>query len=295
MRAIGRLASVALLCLPLSGCFMISTTRHLPVPKAPSAVQTVEPEDLVAYLNQRWDALDTLNATVDIQASVLKSKEGVARDYTTIRGIILLRKPGMLRVYGRAPVIGITMFDMATDGKDFTLYIPSKSKAIKGSNELKKKSLSSMENMRPGFFFDAMAVRGLEPDDEYSVSADVETIEDSSKKHLLITPEYTLSIMHRTPGSHKLTPKRVITFHRDDLLPYEQDLYDSKGNLETHVIYSNYQDFGTVRYPATVTIKRPLEEYQVVLTIEKVTENMTLNNDQFAVKVPDGTKIQILE
>jgi outer membrane lipoprotein-sorting protein len=297
MKAVGRLTSGGLLCLPLllSGCFIISTTRHLPVPKAPTVVQTVEPEDLVAYLNQRWDALDTLNATVDIQASVLKTKEGVARDYTTFRGIILLRKPGMLRVYGRAPVIGITMFDMATDGKDFTLYIPSKSKAIKGSNELKKKSPSAIENMRPGFFFDAMTVRGLDPDDEYSVSADVETMEDASKKHLLLTPEYVLSIMQRTPGSHKLTPKRVVTFHRDDLLPYEQDLYDSKGNLETQVYYSNYQDFGTVRYPATVTIKRPLEEYQVVMTIEKVTENMTLNNDQFVVKVPDGTKIQTLE
>jgi outer membrane lipoprotein-sorting protein len=31
------------------------------------------------------------------------------------------------------------------------------------------------------------------------------------------------------------------------------------------------------------------------MTIEKVTENMTLNNDQFVVKVPDGTKIQTLE
>jgi outer membrane lipoprotein-sorting protein len=297
MRTIARLASIASLTLPLllSGCVLLSTTRRLPVPKAPATVQTVSPEALVAQLNQRWAALDTLNATVDIQASVLKSKEGLARDYTTFRGIILLRKPGMLRVYGRVPVIGITMFDMASDGKNFTLYIPSRKKAVKGSNSLKKKSLSQLENLRPGFFFDAMVVRGLDPDDWYGVVTDSETVEDPTRKHLFTVPEYILSISHRKPGSQQLTPVRVITFHRDDLLPYEQDLYDSQGNLETHVLYSNYQDYDSGKYPGTVTIKRPLEGYEIVLTVEKVTENMTLNDDQFAVKVPDGTQIQNLE
>jgi hypothetical protein len=49
---------------------------------------------------------NSLNASVEIQASVLKSKEGVAKDYTSIRGIILMLKPEMLRVYGRVPVLG---------------------------------------------------------------------------------------------------------------------------------------------------------------------------------------------
>jgi len=205
MKASSRLASVAALFLPLllSGCFMLSTTRRLPVPKAPAITQTVAPEELVARLNQRWAALDSLNATVEIQASVMKSKEGLAKDYTTIRGIILMRKPEMLRVYGRVPVIGTRAFDMVSDGTNFTLYIPSKNKAVKGSNSLKKKSFNQLENMRPGFFFDAMVVRGLEPDDFYSVIADTETLEDAAKKHLYTVPEYILSITRRKPESQK--------------------------------------------------------------------------------------------
>ena len=76
------------------------------MPKAPAVVQTVTPEELVARLNQRWAALESLNATVEIQASVLKSKEGLAKDYTTFRGNILMRKPEMLRVLGQVPVLG---------------------------------------------------------------------------------------------------------------------------------------------------------------------------------------------
>jgi len=297
MNVLARRAAAGALALPLvllSGCLF--TTRKLPIPKAPAITQTVAPEDLVAQVNKRWDGLASLYATVEIQASVLKSKEGLAKDYSTFRGIIMMRKPEMLRVYGRVPVIGTRMFDMVSDGKDFTLYIPSKNKAVKGSNSLKKKSLSQVENMRPGFFFDSMVVRGLAPDDEYGVTAETITVEDAARKHLYSEPEYKLSIWRHKANSQELEPRRVVYFHRDDLLPYEQDLYDSEGNLETQVFYSQYAEFGANRYPSTVTIKRPLEEYQIVLTVEKVVENMTLTDDQFQINnIPEGTQIQKLE
>jgi outer membrane lipoprotein-sorting protein len=274
---------------------MISTTRHLPVPKAPTVVQTVTPAVLVARLNDRWKGLQTLNASVEVQASSLKTKEGVARDYTTFPANILLRTPQMLRVFGRLPVIRTEMFDMASDGKTFTMYIPSQNKAYRGSSTLLKKSENQLLNMRPGFFIDALTVRGLDPDDYYAVTAETDTLEDAEKKHLYSVPEYVLSITRRKPGSRQMIPVRVITFHRDDLLPYEQDIYDADGNLETYVAYQGYQDFGSGLYPTTVTIKRPLEEKQIVLTIDKVTVNMALSDDQFAAKVPEGIPVQNLD
>lgn len=285
--------ALALPVLLLSGCMF--TTRRLPVPKAPSFVQSVQPGELVNRINQRWSALDTLTATVEFQASELKTKEGVAKDYTTFRGHILMRKPELLRVLGQVPFLGTKMFDMVSDGKSFTLLIPSRNKAIKGSNTLKKKSSSQVENMRPGFFFDAMVVRGLEPGDEYMVTSDTDTVEDAAKKHLFLVPEYILSIMRVKPGSQELTPVRVVHFHREDLLPYEQDLYDSSGTLETVVQYASYANYGTSLYPSRVTIKRPLEDYQIVLTVEDVKENMALTDDQFQFKIPEGTQIQNLE
>jgi hypothetical protein len=271
------------------------STRKLPIPKQPFITQTATAGELVAELNLRWDALESVNATVEIQASMMKSKEGVARDYTTFRGHILMRKPELLRVLGQVPVLGTRMFDMASDGRNFTLFIPSKNKAVKGANALKKKSTNQIENMRPGFFFDAMVVRGVKPDDLYAVVSDSETVEDAARKHLFTVPEYILSISRSKPGSPQLTPVRVVVFHRDDLLPYQQDLFDSEGNLETEVDYADYRDFDSVRYPSTITIKRPLEEYQLVLTVESVKENMTLTDDQFQIKIPEGTPIQNLE
>jgi len=296
MRQTCRTLAAAALLIPvllLSGCLW--TTRKLPIPKAPSVVQAATPDDLVTRLNQRWAAIDSLNATVEIQATALKSKEGVEKDYTTIRGHILMRKPELLRVLGQVPVLGTRMFDMASDGKSFTLFIPSKSLAVKGPNEVKKRSANQMENLRPGFFLDALVVRGLEPNDLYSVVMDSETIEDAARKHLFEEPEYILSISRPNPGSPQLTPVRVVVFHRDDLLPYQQDIFDRQGNLETVVKYADYQEFDSGRYPSRIVIRRPLEEYQITLTVEKVTENQPLTDDQFQIKIPEGTKVQSLE
>ncbi|MFZ1086160.1 MAG: hypothetical protein WAN35_14445 [Terracidiphilus sp.] len=289
----------ALACaLFLSGCSLRIVTRKLPVPKAPSIEQTVTPEALVEKLNQRWAALGSLNASVEISASVLKTKEGTAKDYPTIRGIILMLKPEMLRVYGRVPVLGTRFFDMVGDGSNFTLWIPSSNTAFKGSEALTKKSSNPLLNLRPGFFRDALVVRGLEKGDEYMVTADTVTVEDALRKHLYSVPEYKLTIMRRRAGSPLLTPVRVITFHRDDLLPYAQDLYDADGNLETQVTYSNYQDSGSTKYPATVSIQRPMDEFGAVLTVDEVTENPQsppLTSDSFELKIAEGTKIQHLE
>jgi hypothetical protein len=101
--------------------------------------------------------------------------------------------------------------------------------------------------------------------------------------------------MRKKPGSPELTPVRLIHFHRDDLLPYEQDIYDSNGNLETQVTYAAYTEYGGNRYPSVVTILRPMEEFRIVLNVDKVTQNMKLNDDQFLLKIPDGIEIKNLE
>ena len=289
----GCLTALASVSLPfwMAGCSLLPSTRHLPVPKAPATVQTVAADELVAGINQRWNALDTLTATVEIQATQLKKSEGLETDFPSCRGYIVMRKPNMLRVV--ATYFGVKFLDMASDGSQFTLVLPTKNTAIHGPNTVTEKSANPLENLRPDFFLDAIVVRGLQSDDEYMVAGDTETVEDAAKKHLYLEPEYILSVMRPKSGNEKL-PVRVITFHRDDMLPSEQEIYDNTGNPETLVIYSNYTDFSAGKYPAKITIKRPLEGIQFVLTVVRVQQNVTLPADEFQVTIPEGAKVQTL-
>lgn len=293
---IPRPASCAALALPLllAGCSLFPTTRHLPVPKAPALVQTATPHQLVASLNQNWDSLHNLTATVEIQATELKSSEGVEKAFPSARGYIIISKPQMLRVLGT--YFGVKIFDMASNGNQFTLVVPPKNMAIQGSNTVTEKSSNPLENLRPDFFFDSIVVRGLQPDESYMVSADTDTIEDAAKKHLFVEPEYVLSVMRRDPGGDgQFIPVRQVTFHRDDMRAYEQDLYDAQGTLTTVITYGAYANFSAGMYPSRVTIKRPIEGVQLTLTVERVQENVDLPTDEFEVKIPDGAKIQKLK
>jgi outer membrane lipoprotein-sorting protein len=294
MKKLHRSGCAAALALPLllAGCSLFPTTRHLPVPR-PATAQSATPQELVNQINQSWDARDSLTAKVEIQATEFKTAEGLEKDEPTIRGIIVMRKPNELRVVGYD--FGIKIFDMASDGSHFTLLDPHDNVAFEGANTVKEKSPNPLLNLRPDFFLDAIAVRGLEPGNEYMVEGDSETIEDAARKHLYIEQEYTLTVMQPKAGPEKL-PLRVITFHRDDMLVYDQDVYDSEGNLETQIRYSNYVQFGTVKYPSKITIKRPREGIQLVLTVDDVQENIKdLSDDQFQVKIPEGTTIKQLK
>ncbi len=277
----------------LSGCLF--TTRRLPVPKAPTVTQTATAEQLAQKIDQRWDQMNSLRADVQIQFTQIKTQAGVAKDYTSVPAIILMRKARMLRVVGFVPVLHTRMFDMVSNGQDFTVYVPSKALAYKGPNTLTHKSANTLENIRPGFFLDSLVVRGLDSGDEYMLTADTDTVEDAKKKNLLIVPEYIFSVMQRKPGTQELRPMRVIHFHREDLLPYQQDLYDEQGTLETQVFYGRYADFGPNKFPSTVTIKRPQEGFQAVLTVSRVTENVEVKDDQFQIQLPADTKVQLLQ
>jgi hypothetical protein len=295
MRLHARPARAAALVLPLllSGCsYFIPTKRHLPVPIAPANVQTATPDQLVAQLNQRWNALNNLTAIVEIYATETKTGEGIAKDFPSCRGVIIMRKPQMLRV--RGTYFGVMIFDMGSDGNRFTLVIPSKNVAIKGTSAVTEESANPLENLRPDFFLDAIAVRGMDPDEEYMVASDTETVADASNKHLYTEPEYVLSIMHHKSG-HQLLPTRTITFHRDDMMPYEQWVFNSEGVPETQIVYSNYTTFSAGRYPAKVTIKRPQEGIQIVLSFEQVHENVNVTDSQFEVKIPEDATIKTLK
>ncbi|MGA2571018.1 MAG: hypothetical protein ABSF23_10915, partial [Terracidiphilus sp.] len=253
------LACAAGLALPLllSGCsYFIPTKRHLPVPKTPTVVNTATPEELVKLLNERWESLNTLTATVEIYATQVQSSAGLAKDFPSCRGYIVMKKPQMLRVAGT--YFGVKIFDMASDGSHFTLVMPTKDLVVKGSNTVTEKSENQLENLRPDFFLNAIVVRGLDPDNVFMVSSDSETVEDAANKHLYTEPEYVLSVMRRKSG-HENLPIRTVTFHRDDMLPYDQYFYDSNGALETQIFYSNYAEFSSGKYPSKVIIKRPQE------------------------------------
>lgn len=296
MHRIRTRAVVALmLALPaLNGCLW--HTRRVPQAKMPTApVQTATPQQLVEIINKRYDAIDTIKATVTFTASQGGTLKGKETTYTSFSGYLLLRKPESLRVIGFLPVVHTLAFDMASDGQTFKLLIPPKNKVVEGTNAAPSvPSTNTFENLRPYIFFDSLLIRNIDPNEELLPTTDSDIVVNPKTKKLEIDPQYVLTVLSRQGNSNIVHARRVIHFSRIDLRPVEEDIYDQNGQVQTVATYGRLQTFGTVRFPGTITIKRPLDQYQILITFQKVAVNQPLTDDQFQLTIPKGTSVEKL-
>lgn len=288
-----RMAAVLLFLPLLNGCLV--RTRSVKQAKVPSIVLSATADELVKSINDHCQEIHSLRATVEFQATEGGPLKGKEKTFASFSGYILLRKPESLRVIGLLPILRTRAFDMATDGNTFKLLIPHDSKVIEGPNTVTKESSNALENFRPNVFSDSLLIKCISPSDLVALTSDTKTEVDPKLKQLIEQPEYDLTIVRRKEKGQELIPERVIHFSRIDMHPFQEDIYDTKGAIQTQAIYGPLQTFGTEKFPGTITIKRPLEELQIVITFQVVTINPTLPDSQFELEVPRGMKVQKLD
>lgn len=286
------------LALGLTGCY--KTTRAVQQTTAPAIVKDATVADLVQQLNGNFDAIKSLNASVTIAASTGGGRTGKVTEYTSFKGYILMRKPRDLRVILQVPFLGSVAMDMVSDGNNFKLIIPSQNKARIGTDEVKTPSKNSLENLRPGIFFDSILLKSVDPGEFVTVTNSERTLppDPRSKSHALrIEPDYDLAVIARGPdtASNILQTRRVIHYSRVTLKPYQQDIYDASGRIVTTVAYSSYQRFGDIDFPSEIDITRPFDEYALKITITRLTPNQPLDDDQFHLEIPPGMTIQKMD
>ncbi|HEX3941784.1 MAG TPA: hypothetical protein VHX11_09910 [Acidobacteriaceae bacterium] len=283
----------------LTGC--LSHTRKLQQVTLAGPVMNADALQLVNGINQRYNQINSITVTVELTPSVGGVHKGKQTDYTSFTSYILIRKPQMLRVLVLMPVLHTHAVDLASDGKTFTLVIPPKNKAIEGSNSVEKRSTNPMENLRPNMFVDAILVPNITPDQIVSIINESTNAFDPKTKRVVETPEYDLTVLSPPPAKTPQAPQvakplRVIRISRLTLLPAEQDIYNSEGELETQITYGPYKDFSGTKFPSTIDINRPLDELRIHLAITKVDQvNQPLGDEQFQLTVPSNYQVQKLQ
>lgn len=287
------LAFALAIILTSSGCLFRSHKVPIRTTTAEARVATLA--DLVNYINEQAAAIKTLNATVDIDTSVGGAKKGKVTEFQQIRGYILVRKPAQLRMIGLFPVVRNRAFDMVSDAAGFKLSIPSQNKFIVGPSEVSTPSRNALENLRPHVIYDALLLHAIDPKNQIAVLENGEeaVVTDEKSKQQISYPTYIVDVIQR--GDQGWFLERKITFSRTDLLPHRQLIYDKMGNLATEARYEDYQEFNGIRFPTSITIVRPQEEYTIGLSVLKLTMNGQMTDDQFALNQPSGSNLVRLD
>lgn len=306
---IQKLAGLGVLLLPaLNGCLL--THHHTVLRVAPVLAQNATVDQLVQQVNTQFDAVTSLNASVAIDVSAGGSSTGNVTDYPEFNGYILLRKPADMRILMLLPVLHTTAMDMVSNGTDFKLWIKAKNCGLEGTEVEKppvegqstppvalcnSTSVPATVTRWPQIFLDSMLIRGVGPDELVSLISDTQVLVSANAKHATEQPDYDLNILRRKGTSNELETLRVIHFNRTTLLPYRQDIYDDQGRLSTTALYDDYKTFGDRQFPTVLTIKRPLEEFEVKMTINKLTVNQKMEDDQFELNIPAGVPVQKMQ
>ena len=287
------LTCVAVLALLFGETACLFRTRTVEMRTSTAKLETATRQQLVTYIESEAAKIRTLNATVNIAASVGGEKKGKVTAYEEIRGYILVRKPNLLRMIGLFPIVRNKAFDMVTDGTEFKLSIPAKNKFYVGHNDVVHPGGNPLEDIRPQVIYNALLLPEINPGDITVLEQSTEIIYDKNKKRELEQPDYVLDLIQRDGNDWYLT--RKIVFDRTNLMVHQQIMYDHKGLVSTQATYQVYQSYNGVEFPSVITIDRPQEEYSIRLTVEKLVMNEPLKDDQFALQQPPGSQLVNLD
>lgn len=215
---------------------------------------------------------------------------GIMKQYPRVSGFILAQKPDLVRVIGQAPVISTNIFDMVSDGKTFSIYIPSKNQFLTGSTAIQKASdTTAVQNLRPQHLMQAIFWAPIPASDVVLL----EQVMDGNSSDYVLTVASSSGGdsggVQTASGNWHIT--RKIWFERAGLSMARIEVYGEDGQVESDIHYARWQPFGAVQYPQKITLERPAEGYTLAITVTKLTPDTTIEASRFVLKQPAGSQL----
>ena len=268
------------------------TSRTVTPPAARPVAKDATQEELLARYNDYVHSVKSVNATVELKTTTGSKYNGVIDEYHEVKAFLLAARPADIRMIGQVPVVGKTIFDMASDGETFELSIPPRSKFVEGPVAFERTSNKPIENLRPQHMFEAL----LWPELRKEETVLFEEANDEAGRY------YVLTVLR---GGYKTEIWRKIWFDRSDLNVARFESYGTKGALLSDVHYNDWQPVttdaattiaasnsaGVLEYPRKIQIDRKRDEYRLDMSVSKVTLNETLEAERFKLQAPSGVEV----
>jgi len=266
-----------------------NTTKY--GPGARPVVKDATREELLEQYNSIARNTKSLNATVELKPTAGSKYSGVIDEYHEVKAFLLAARPAEIRVIGQAPVIGTTVFDMASDGEIFRVSIPSKNKFLVGPVAQERASSKPIENLRPQHLLDAL----LWPEVRKEESVTLREYNDENSRY------YVLTVLR---GGYQVEVLREIWFDRADLLVSRLQTFGPKGLLLSDVQLAKWEPIdnaagqsaaapvpGTASFPRALRIDRPHDDYKLDLQITKISLNEAIPAERFKLEQPAGAEL----
>src|SRR6266513_1085819 len=254
-------------------------------PSQRSVAKDATREELFEAYNLIARSTKTLNATVELKPTAGSKYSGLIDEYHEVKAFILAVRPAEIRVIGQAPVIGTTVFDMASDGETFRVSIPPKKKFLVGPVAVERSSSKPIENLRPQHLLDAL----LWPEIRKEESVTLREYNEENARY------YILTVLR---GGYQVEVLREVWFDRSELQVSRMLTFGPKGVLLSDVRLGDWQpsDAATsstaaALFPRAIRIERPHDDYKLDLRVTKVIMNEQIPAERFKLEQPAGAEL----
>src|SRR5204862_7524972 len=283
------LAAISCGCAARNG---VKGHTELPPRQRPVAKDATREELLEAY-NRIALGTKSLNATLELKPTAGSKYSGVIDEYHEVKAFLLAARPAQIRVIGQAPVIGTTVFDIASDGETFRVLIPSKKTFLVGPVAVERISSKPIENLRPQHLLDAL----LWPEIHKAESVTLREFNDENARY------YILTVLR---GGYQVEVLREIWFDRSTLQVARMQNFGPRGLLLSDVRVADWQPAdnpagssgaatppnGVASFPRSIRIERPHDDYKLDLQATKVTVNEEIPAERFKLEQPAGMELE---
>src|SRR6201986_4728433 len=265
------------------------STRTTVAPSEKPVIKDATKEELLDKYNLYAQNVKTVNATVVLKPTAGSKYSGVIEEYHEVKAFLLASPPGSIRTVGQAPVIGTTVFDMASDGETFRVSVPSKNKFLVGYVTGEFNSSKPIENLRPQHLLDAL----LWPEIRKEEAVLFEEFDDETARF------YVLTVLR---GGYRTEILRKIWFDRADLQVSRLQTFAPKGLLVSDVRYSDWQPIDPAQpgaptagpvttFSHNIRIHRPHDDSPLDLQVSKIVLNSDIPAERFKLEQPSGSEL----
>lgn len=240
-------------------------------------------DELIQRLHATSDPIQSFLMRADLSPSVLDKSKGTVTDFATVSAYVLFRKPDDIRMLGKDPMIGTTVFDMVSAGNQFRVSIPSKKRFIVGDNNAPATSGNKLENLRPSALLTSLMIYPPDPKTDFAL------LEDDSERAL-----YILLIIGHNQDQLALT--RQVYFNGLTLQVSRQKTFDASGIIVSDTRYADWKPYDNVSYPSQIDIRRPKDNYEVQLSVVRMNVNSPdVTDSKFVLEQPSEAHLEELK
>ena len=265
-----------------SGCG-VSRTRVVPAEELPFPSLVASREELLVGLRATSSSVATLTAAVDMTASAGALTRGEETIYRETRGFLVVERPSRIRMRGEAPLALVTVFDMVSDGETFQVSVPVQNKVVIGDTTSTATAENAILNLRPHHIMEALFVDVNAYIDSPNVLSVFYESVDGRRSF------YVFEFVDTADRSPRLVEKLWID--RRDLKVSRKQIFSGEGAIQTDVTYGRYQDVAGIGFPHIILIERPVEDYSLELTFNRVEVNTEIEGSAFLFSTPSGAEL----